>query len=120
MFLIAHFDVNTKSAKSAWRLGVTFAKILPSAHVYLRSAAHVFTTSGICGVFTITLIWIVQNYLQMFLRLAVLDYCTSLLSCVVDIDLTKLNYVLPGLYFLVGGNLQLLLYSAESIEAVTW
>ena len=33
--------------------------------MYLRYKIHVFTTSVIYGVFAVTLIWIVQNYLQM-------------------------------------------------------
>ena len=44
-------------------------KISPCADLYLQSSAHVFTTFGIYGMFTVTLIWIVQNYLQMLLYL---------------------------------------------------
>ena len=36
-----------------------------STHIHLRSAAHVFTISGIWGVFTVTLMQKVQNYLLM-------------------------------------------------------
>ena len=44
-------------------------------YIYLRSAVHVFTASGIYGVFTVTVIWIVQN---------------SLLSGIAETDLTQL------------------------------
>ena len=37
----------------------------PSSHVYLHSASHDFLISGICSVFAATVIWIVQNQLQM-------------------------------------------------------
>ena len=33
------------------------------AHTYQQSVAHAFTICGICGVFAVILIWIVQNYL---------------------------------------------------------
>ena len=48
-------------------------KMSPSVHMYLQSTAHAFTTSGISSVLALTLIslWIVQNYLQMPLCLAV-------------------------------------------------
>ena len=36
-----------------------------------QSAAHTLTVSGMCGVFAVTLIWIVQNYLQVILCLIV-------------------------------------------------
>ena len=49
-----------------------FTKFSPSAHLYQQSAADAFTTSRICGVFAISLIWIVQNYLQLLLWPAVL------------------------------------------------
>ena len=37
----------------------------PSAHTYHQSVAHAFTICRICGVFAVTLIWIVQIYLQL-------------------------------------------------------
>ena len=39
--------------------------------MYRQCAAHAVTMSGICGVFAVTLIWIVQNYLQLLLYLIV-------------------------------------------------
>ena len=68
-FPIEHFGVKTNPAESARNLGEIFDHISPSAHIYQQSAAHACTMSGICGVFTITLIWIVQNYLQLALCL---------------------------------------------------
>ena len=58
MFPIELLGVETYPAKSARNLGVIFDK-------NLQSAVHVFTTSGIYGVFAVTLIWIVQNCLRM-------------------------------------------------------
>ena len=46
-----------------------------SAHIYLQSVVHVFTTSGIYGIFAVTLIWIAQNCLQNSLVSSRLDYC---------------------------------------------
>ena len=47
-------------------LGVkTLTKTSTCAHIYLHSTVHVFTTSGIYGVFAVTLIWRVQHYLRM-------------------------------------------------------
>ena len=71
-FLVERFGVRTNPAKSAQNLWVHFDKISPSAHICLQSVAHTFTVSWICGVFTITLMWIVQNYLQMVWYLATL------------------------------------------------
>ena len=34
------------------------------AYIYQQSVAHAFTICGICGIFAVTLIWIVQHYLQ--------------------------------------------------------
>ena len=65
MFPIEFLGVETYPAKSALNLGVIFDKTSTSAHIYLQSAVHVFTTSGIYGVFAVTLIWIVQNCLRM-------------------------------------------------------
>ena len=39
-------------------------KTSTSAHIYLQSVVHVFTTPGIYGIFAVTLIWIVQNCLR--------------------------------------------------------
>ena len=65
MFPIELLGVETYPAKSARNLGVIFDKTSTSAHIYLQSAVHVFTTSRIYGAFAITLIWIVQNCLRM-------------------------------------------------------
>ena len=35
------------------------------AHMYQQSVAYAFTICRICGIFTVTLIWIVLNYLQL-------------------------------------------------------
>ena len=43
----------------------------PSAHIYQQSVAHAFAICGICSIFAVTLIWIVQNYLQLLLCPAV-------------------------------------------------
>ena len=66
MFPIEYLGVETYPAKSARNLGVIFDKNFNfRSHIYLQSVVHVFTTSGIYGVFAVTLIWIVQNYLRM-------------------------------------------------------
>ena len=46
-------------------------KIPPFSHIHQQSAAPAFIISGICGIFTITLIWIVQSYLQLLLCIVV-------------------------------------------------
>ena len=66
VFPIELLGVETYPAKSPRNLGVTSTSTSTSAHIYLQSAVHVFTTSGIYGVFAVTLIWIVQNSLRMF------------------------------------------------------
>ena len=57
-------------------------KISPFAH--MQSVAHAFTICGICGVFAATLIWIVQNYLQLLSCLVVsiiaIHFCMVLLT----------------------------------------
>ena len=63
-------------------------RISPSVHIYQQSAAHAFTISKLCGVFAITLIWMVQNLVPSHL-----DYCTLLLYGIADTDLTKLPWV---------------------------
>ena len=66
MFPIELLGVETYPAKSARNLlEWSLTKTSTSAHIYLQSAVHVFTTSGIYGVFAVTLIWIVQNSLRM-------------------------------------------------------
>ena len=65
MFPKELLGVETYRAKSARNLGVILTKTSTSAHIYLQSVVQVFTTSGIYGVFAVTLIWIVQNCLRM-------------------------------------------------------
>ena len=67
MFPIELFGIKTNPAKSAWNLGVIVEKISPFAHIYQQSVAHAFAICGICSVFAVTLIWMVQNYLQLLL-----------------------------------------------------
>ena len=59
-------------------------KFSPFAHIYQHSVAHAFTICGICSVFTTTLIWIVQNYLQLLSCLVVsiiaIHFCMVLLT----------------------------------------
>ena len=70
--------------------------MMSSAHIYLQSVVHVFTTFGIYGAFAVTLIWIVQNCLRMLVS-SRLGYCNSLLSRIAETDLTKLQRVLNRL-----------------------
>ena len=66
MFPIELLGVKTYAAKSALAiLEWSLTKTSTSAHIYLQSVVHVFTTSGIYGVFAVTLIWIVQHCLRM-------------------------------------------------------
>ena len=48
-------------------LGYFSTNISSPAQTYQQSFAHAFTICGICGVFAVTLIWIVQYYLQLLL-----------------------------------------------------
>ena len=50
--------------------------------MYRQCTAHAFTISGIYGIFAITLIWIVQNYLQLLLCLVIL--IIEIHSCMVS------------------------------------
>ena len=68
------------------RLNRFLIKISTFGFIYLRFAVLVFTTSGICGVFAVTLIWMVQNCLQMRWCLAVL--ITVIHFCLVSQVLT--------------------------------
>ena len=68
MFLFEVFGVKSNSANSAGNLGVTLEKMSPSAHI-----SAVCSSSMIYGIFAITLIWMVQNYLQMLLCLPILS-----------------------------------------------
>ena len=54
------------------------------SHIYQQSVAHAFTICEICGVFAVTLIWIVQNYLQLLSCLVIsiiaIHFCMVLLT----------------------------------------
>ena len=65
MFPIELFGVKTYPAKSARNLGVIVDKNSSTAHIYRQSVVPEFTTSGIYGKVAVTLIRIVQIYLQM-------------------------------------------------------
>ena len=86
MFPIKLLGVKTNPAKSARNLGVIFdkKKSSPFAHIYKQSLAHACTIRGICGVFVATLIWIVQNYLQLLLcsvvSIIAIHFCMVLLT----------------------------------------
>ena len=66
-FRLTYSVVNPNPAKSAQYLGVIFDKISLSAHINEQFVTHAFTICRFCGVFAVTLIWIVQNYLQLLL-----------------------------------------------------
>ena len=58
--------------------------ISPSAHIYQQSVANAFTICGICGIFAVTVIWIVLNYLQLLscpvVSIIVIHFCMVLLT----------------------------------------
>ena len=55
-----------------------------------QCAAHAFTISGICGIFAVTLIWIVQNCLQLLLCLVI--SIIEIHFCMVSWTLTPPNF----------------------------
>ena len=65
-------------------LVIYLIKISPFAHMYKQFVAHAFTISEICGVFAVTLIWIVQNYLQLLscpvVSIVAIHFCLVLLT----------------------------------------
>ena len=71
----------------------SLTKTSTSAHIYLQSVDHIFTTSGIY--------WTVQKLLANALVSSRLDYCNSLLSGIAETDLTKLQRVLNRLAHVV-------------------
>ena len=71
---------------------ILHTKISLCAHMYWQSAAHACTILGICGALAITLIWIVQNYLQLFLCLVV--SINAIHFCMVLRTLTSSNFKL--------------------------
>ena len=70
------------------------AKTSTSAHIYLQSAVHVFTPSGIYGVFAVTLIWSVAKLLATALVSSSLNCCNSFFSGIAETDLIKLQRIL--------------------------
>ena len=76
-------------------------KLSPSTHIYQQSVAHAFTICGICSIFTVSLICIVQKLLATALVSSRVDYCNSLLYGIADIDLTRLQCVQNRLSHLV-------------------
>ena len=94
MFLIELLGVKTNSNKNLLRiLGVNILTKLSTFHSHISAVLHLmlFTISGICGIFAITLIWIVQNYLQLLLCLVV--SVISIHFCMVSRTLTKTSNV---------------------------
>ena len=97
IFSIELLGVETNLPISARNVGIILTKNFPSAHTYLQSASHAFTISRICGVFTVTLMWIAQKLFANALVSSSLDYCNTLFSGIVDADLTKLQHDWPVL-----------------------
>ena len=98
MFPIELFSVKTNPAKSARNLGVIFDKISSSAHIYQQSVAHAFTTCMIFGVFDVTLISIVQNYLQLLLcpvvLIIVIHFCMMSLTLIsLGFSMLRINWL---------------------------
>ena len=60
--------------------------------MYQPCAAQADTICGICGVFAVTLIWIVQSYLQLFLCPVISIIAIHLLNGITDADLSKLQH----------------------------
>ena len=72
MFPIELLGVGSCPADLLAILEWSLTKTSTSAHIYLQSVVHVFTTSRIYGVFAVTLIWMVQNCLRVLQCLAIL------------------------------------------------
>ena len=64
-----------------------FITISPLAHTCQQSVAYACTICEICSVFVVTLIWIVQNYLQLLLRPVIA--ITAIHFCMVSPTLTS-------------------------------
>ena len=101
LFPIELSGVKTNPAKSAENLGVILTKMSPFANIYQQFVSHNFTICRICSVFAVTLIWIVQNYLQLllhpFISIIAIHFCmVSLL-----LDLTRFQHVQKRLARLV-------------------
>ena len=90
MFPIELYGVKTNPANLLRILGWFSTNILPSTHIYQQSVAHVFTICRICGIFAVTLTWIVQNYLQMLLRPVM--SIIAIHFCIVSLTLTSYSF----------------------------
>ena len=91
MFPIELLGVKSYPAKSARNLNKDFN------FRWHQSVVHVFATSGINGIFAVTLIWIVQKLLAKAPVSSRLDYCNSIFSGIAETDLTKLQHILNRL-----------------------
>ena len=81
MFPIELLGVKTNPAKSACNLGVIFDKNFSfRSHI----SAHALTICGICGIFVVTLLWIVQNSLLLLscpvVSIIAIHFCMVLLT----------------------------------------
>ena len=76
-----------------WRISTGVLKFPFSTLIYQQSVAESVTIWGICGVFAITFIWIVQNYLHLLLRPVVSIVAIHL--CMVSSTLTSQDFVCP-------------------------
>ena len=93
MFPIELFSVKSNPAKSSQILGLILTTISPSVQIYQLSAIYTYTTFEICGVFALYLDVDSAKLLANALVSRFFDYCHSLLSGIVDMDLTKLQRV---------------------------
>ena len=98
MFPIELLGVKTNPAKSARNLGVIFDKNFTfRLFIYQQSVAHALTICGICGVFAVTLIWIVQNCLQLLscpvVLIIAIHFCMVLLTLTSqDFSMYRINW----------------------------
>ena len=93
-FLLSFLDSKLTLLNLIGILEYFLAKIAPFTLTYQQSVAHAFTICGICGVFAITLIWILQNCAKLSATTLVtsrLNYCNSLLYGIAGIDRTILQ-----------------------------
>ena len=88
MFPFDLFGVKTNQAKFAGDVGEIFDKYF-TFHSHISAVCSSCFT--ICEVFTVTLIWMVKNYLQ--LPLCLLVSMIAINFCIIDTDLTKLQRV---------------------------
>ena len=91
LFPVELFGVKTNPANLLGILGIIFDNFTFRSHITtVCRSYHPFTISGICGAFTVTLIWIAQNYLQLLLCLVVLNIVIHF--CMVSRTLTSPNF----------------------------